>query len=171
MATAGSPGSGQKIESNTPLHGGLQLSKITKKKKNHVPYNMRCWKCCPPSSTDIWHLFRKCAFTCINPVSEIQPISRLILAFSSSNVWGFATCIYGGTWKITCKLCNEPLDIRIIESKYQAWNWLYFGNWINACKCTFPEKMPEICGWRRTTFPTSPVIGYVIIFLFNFTQL
>ena len=26
------------------LHGSLQLSKITKK-NNHVPYNVRCWKC------------------------------------------------------------------------------------------------------------------------------
>ena len=31
--------------------------------------------------------FRKCAFTRINSVSEIQSISRLILAFNSSNVW------------------------------------------------------------------------------------
>ena len=31
-----------KLEAIPPLHGGLQLSKITKK-NNHVPYNMRCW--------------------------------------------------------------------------------------------------------------------------------
>ena len=69
-----------------PLHGSLQLSKITKK-NNHVPYNMRCWER-PSSSTHFWHLFRKCAFTCINLISEIQSISSLIPAFNSFNVWG-----------------------------------------------------------------------------------
>ena len=44
------------------LHSGLQLSKITKKNDN-IPYNMRCWKCCPPSYTHFCHHFRKCAFT------------------------------------------------------------------------------------------------------------
>ena len=78
-----------------------------------------------------------------------------------------------------------------IESKHQAWNWLYFGNWINPCKYTFPREMPEMCGWInwinpckwtfpkkmpemcgwRTAFPTSHVIRYVIVFLCNFTQL
>ena len=72
-----------------PLHRGLQLSKITKKNNHVVPYNMRCWKCCPPSSTHFWHLFRKCAFTRINSISEIQSISCLILAFNSSNMWKF----------------------------------------------------------------------------------
>ena len=70
-----------------PLHVGSQLSKFTKK-NNHVPYNMK-WKCCPPSSIQFWHLFRKCAFTRINSISEKQSISRLILAFNSSHVWGF----------------------------------------------------------------------------------
>ena len=77
-----------KLKATPPWHGGLQLSKITKK-NNHVPYNMRCWKCCPPSSTHFWHLFRKRAFTCIKSSSEIESISRLILTFNSSNVWGF----------------------------------------------------------------------------------
>ena len=55
--------------------------------------------------------------------------------------------------------------IRRIEIKYHMWNWLYFRNWINPCKCIFPKKMPpEMYGWRRTTFPTSPVIRYAIIF-------
>ena len=72
-----------------PLHGILQLSKITKK-NNRLPYDMRCWKCSPPSSTHFWHLFfRKCEFTRFNSISKTQPISRLILAFSSSNLWGF----------------------------------------------------------------------------------
>ena len=62
--------------------------KLQREIKNHAPYNMRCWKCCPPSSTHFWHLFRKCAFTWINWISEIQSISCLILAFNSSNVWG-----------------------------------------------------------------------------------
>ena len=69
------------------LHSGLQLNKITKK-NNHVLYNMRCWICFPHSSTHFWHLFRKYALTQINSISEIQSISRLILAFNSSNVWG-----------------------------------------------------------------------------------
>ena len=46
----------------------------------------------------------------------------------------------------------------------------YFENWINPCKCTFHKNVPEMCGWRRTTFPTSLVIRYVIIFAHNFTQ-
>ena len=88
MATTTSPGPSRQIKTNTLLLGGLQLSKITKK-NTHVPYNMRCWKCCPPSSTHFWHLFRKCAFTWVNSISEIQSISCLILAFNSSNAWGF----------------------------------------------------------------------------------
>ena len=80
-----------KLKATPPLHGGLQLSKISKK-NNHVLYNMRCWKC-PPSSTHFWHLFRKCSFTWINSVSEIQSISRLLLNFNSSNVWGIR-CIH-----------------------------------------------------------------------------
>ena len=88
MASTDSPGPGQQIEINTPLHGGLQLRKVTKK-NNHVPYIMGCWKCCPTSSTHFWHLFRKCAFTCIDSISETQSISPLILAFNSSNVWEF----------------------------------------------------------------------------------
>ena len=55
MATAHRAGPGRQIESNTPAVRGLQLSKITKK-NNHVPYNMRCWKCCPPSSIHFRHL-------------------------------------------------------------------------------------------------------------------
>ena len=70
------------------LLGGLQLGKITKQ-YNHVPYNMRSWKCSPTSATHFWHHFRKCVFTQINSVSEIQSISQLILAFNSSNGWGF----------------------------------------------------------------------------------
>ena len=79
----------------------------------------------------------------INSISEIQSISCL---------WVFAIFIYGSTWKIKCM------------------QWLYSGNLINPCKCTYPKKMPEMCGWRRTTFPTSHVIRYVNIFLCNFTQ-
>ena len=43
----------------------------TTKKNNHIPYNMKCWKCCPLSSTHFWYLSRKCEFTCINSSSEI----------------------------------------------------------------------------------------------------
>ena len=123
------------------LHSSLQSSKNTKK-NNQVPYNMRCWKCCPSSSTHFWHLFRKCAFTQIDSISETQSISCLIFAFSSSNVWRFAIFFYGGTWKIKC--VHEPPHIRETESKYQAWIWLCFGRWINASNCTFPKKMPEL---------------------------
>ena len=77
-----------KSKAITPLLGTLQLSKISKK-SNHAPYNMRCWKCCPPSSTHFWHLIRKYAFTRINSVSEIQSKSCLILAFNSYNVQVF----------------------------------------------------------------------------------
>ena len=102
MATADSPGPVWQIKSNTlTAWRPTILSKITKK-NNHEPYNMRCWKCCPPLSTYFWYHFKKCAFTRINSISEIQSISRLILAFNFSNVWGFAICIYGGTWKIKC---------------------------------------------------------------------
>ena len=73
-----------------PLHCGLQLSKITKK-NNHIPYNMRCWICCPPSSS---HFLRKCAFTRITSYSEIESILRLILAFNSSNVWSSQQTFY-----------------------------------------------------------------------------
>ena len=54
-----------KSKAEPPLHVSLQLSKIIKK-NNHVPYNLRCWKCCPPSSKHFWHLFGKCAFTQTN---------------------------------------------------------------------------------------------------------
>ena len=43
-----------KLKAIPPLHGSVQLSKITNK-NNPVPYNMRCWKC-PPSSTHFWQL-------------------------------------------------------------------------------------------------------------------
>ena len=137
------------------LHDGLQLSKITKK-NNHVPYNMRYWKY-PLSSIHFWHLFRKCVFTRINSISEMLSISRLILAFNSSNVWGFIT--YTLYFKVPpqIKIANPYTLEELKASTYQAWNWLYFGNSINPCKCTFPKKIPEMCGWRRTTFPTSHV--------------
>ena len=37
------------------------------------------------------------------------------------------------------KNCKPP-HIRRTESKYQAWNWVYFRNLINPCKCTFHWK-------------------------------
>ena len=68
-----------------PLHGGLQLSKIAKK-NNHVPYNMRCWKCCLPSSTHFWHLVRKSAFTRISNTVNFTPDTCLQFFCC---VWGF----------------------------------------------------------------------------------
>ena len=144
MPTIDSQGPGRQIESNTPLHDILQLSKITKK-NNHVPYNMRCWRLCPPSATYFWHLFRKCTFTQINSISDIQSISRLILAFNSPYmcVWGGGCDFYlGGTWKIKCM--QRTPHIRKIESGYQAWNGPYFGTWINPCKCTFLKRCQKM---------------------------
>ena len=120
---------------------------------------MRCWKCCPASSIHFWHLFRKYAFTQINSISEIQSISRLILSFNCCNAWGLVTCTF--FFRCSIDKNRKSPHIRRIESK---WNWLYFVNRINPCKCRFPKKMPEMCGWRRTTFPTSHVIRFVIIF-------
>ena len=77
-----------KSKAISSLHGSLQLSKITKE-SNHIPYNIRCWKCCPPSSTHFWLLFSNSAFTWINSISKIQSISRLVIAFNFFNVWGF----------------------------------------------------------------------------------
>ena len=139
---------------------GWQLGKITKK-NNHIPYNVRYWKC-PPSSIHFWHLFRKCAFTWINSISEIQSISCLILAFYSSNVWGFVA--YTLFFQCPIDKNRKSPHIRRTESKYQEWNW------INPRKFIFPKKLPKMCGWR-TTFSTSYVIRYVIIFLCHFTQL
>ena len=51
---------------------------------------MRCWKFCSPSYTHFWHLFRKCAFTRINSISEIRTVNFTPLTFNSSNVWGFS---------------------------------------------------------------------------------
>ena len=46
-----------KLKAIPPLHGSLQLSKITKK-NNHLSYNVRYWKCCPLLPTHFWNLFR-----------------------------------------------------------------------------------------------------------------
>ena len=92
-----------------------------------VPYNMRCWKCCPPSSTHFWRLFRKYAFTQINSISQIQSISCLILAFNSSNVWGFEIFIYGGTWKIKC--------MQWTPTHYKNWKW------VSGMKLTVFQKL------------------------------
>ena len=127
---------------------------------------------CPPPSTHFWHLLRKYTFTRINSICEMQSISRLILASNSFKVWRFAIFIYGDTWKIKCMQLTPTYWIT--KSKYQAWNWLYFGILINPCTCIFPKRMLEMCGWRRTTFPTSHVIRNVIIFfviLLNCRQL
>ena len=99
-------------------------------------------------SKHFWHLFRKCAFTRINSICEIQSISRLILAFNSFNLWGFEIFIYWGHLKNKVYATNPHTLYR--NWKYQAWNWLFFRNLINPCKCTFPKKMLEMCGWRRT---------------------
>ena len=58
--------------------------------------------------------------------------------------------ICGGSLQ-TLYFSSAPIDKitnpHTLEIKYQAWNWLYFGNWNNPCKCIFPKKMPEMCGW------------------------
>ena len=151
MATVDSPDPGRQIESNTPLHGGLQMSKITKK-NNHRPYNTRCSKCSPPS-TYFWHLFRKYAFTLNNSVSEIQSNSRLILTLNSTIVWGFV--VFSLFFKCPIYKNRKPPHVRRIESKYQA------RNWINMCKCTFLKKIPEMCGWRVQRFQYLMLCGTV----------
>ena len=68
-----------------PLQSSLQFITL-QKKNNHLPYNMRCWKCCPLSSTRFWYLFRKCVRTWINSSSEIHPILYLKVTFNSCNM-------------------------------------------------------------------------------------
>ena len=43
-----------------------------KLQRNIIAYLMRCWKCCPPSATQFWHVFRKCSCTLIISISEIS---------------------------------------------------------------------------------------------------
>ena len=92
-----------------------------------------------------------------------------ILSFNSSNVWGVCNFYLWGHLKNKVYATN-PYTLEEMKASIRH-EIDYFGNWINLCKCTFPKQMPEMCGWRRTTFPTSHVIRYVIIFLCNFTQL
>ena len=95
----------------------LQLSKIATK-NNHVPYNMRCWKCCHHSSAYFCHLFRKCAFTWINSISEIQSISCLIPAYNSSKMWVFIAYIL--FFKCPIDKNRKSPHIRRIKNIYQA---------------------------------------------------
>ena len=154
-----------KLKEVHPLHGGLQLSKITKK-NNHIPYNMRCWKCCPPSSTHFWHLFRKCAFTCINSISGIKSISFTTKRGLGRFFWGFLP------FSPTTNFIPPPHSshpFRFISSALvmvqQAWS---AGTHVNVHLLKRSQKK---CGWRSTTFPISHVLRCVIIFLCNFIQL
>ena len=149
-----------------PLHGGLQLSKITKK-NSHIPYNIR-WKCFPPSFKHFWHILGN-----VHLHGLIQ-----FHKYSQFHAWYLLSIllICGGSLH-TLYFSSAPIDknrkpthIRRIGSKYQALNWPYFGNRIIRWECTFPKKMPEMYRWRRTTFPTAHVIRYVIIFLCNFSR-
>ena len=126
MATADSPDASWQIESNTPLHGGLRLSKITKR-NNHVPYNMRC---CSPSSIHFWHLLGN-----VNLLGLIK-----FPNYSHFHAWYLLSILLmcGGSLH-TLYFSSAPIDKNrkhphIRTEKYQAWNWLYFGKWINPCK-------------------------------------
>ena len=86
-----------------------------------------CWKCCPPSSTHFWHLFRKCAFTWIKSISEIQSISRLILVFNSSNVWGVFDFYLWGHLKNKVYAMN-PHTLEELKASIRC-EIHYFGNY------------------------------------------
>ena len=102
---------------------------------------MRCYKCFPPSSTHFWHHFRKCVFIRINSCSEKESISRLIHAFNSPNVCGFVAY----TLFFKCLLHKNHNPPPTLENWKQVsgvkLTSLYFGRWINACKCTFSKKI------------------------------
>ena len=99
--------------------------------------------------------FRICAFKRINSSSSQFHVWYLLSIFLMCGA--LLRTLYFSSTPIDKNL--KPLHIRRIESNYRAWNSLYFGRWIIACKCTFPKKMPEMCGWRRTTVLTSHVIS------------
>ena len=121
-----------KSKAITPVHGSLQLSKISKK-NNHIPYNMRCWKCCPPSGIFLGnvHLHGLIQFPKYSQFHAWYLLSILLMHGGSLHTLHFSSAPIDKNRK-------PPTHIRRIESKYQAWNWLYFRNWINPCKCTFP---------------------------------
>ena len=142
------------------LHGGLQLSKITKKNKWDVenlfllhPHISGIFK--EMYIYTDWFNFRK------NSQFDARYLLSILLMCASLRF------LFMGELKKS--ICNEPPPhIKRIENKYLVWNWHYFGNLINPCKCTYPKKIPEMCGWRWPIFPTSQVRRYVI-FLCNFT--
>ena len=76
------------------------------------------------------------------------------------------------TYLITWDIGNVVLHsyIRRIESKYQAWNWLYFRNWINPCECSFPNKMTELVWMKEENISHYKVLDYFSLYC-NFTQL
>ena len=100
------------------------------------------------------------------------------LKYSQFHVWYLLSiilmcgCLWflsmGCTWKIKCMqwtLTHEKNWKQVSGKKLTVFRKL------NPCKYTFPEKMSKMWGSRRTIFPTSHVIRYMIIFLCNFTQL
>ena len=113
------------------------MSKITKK-NNHVPYNMRCWKCCPPSSKHCWHLFGICEYTRINSISEMHSILRLTFALNSSNV---RICDFYLWGHLKNKVyATNPHTLEELKESIRCEIDCISGNSINSCKCTFPKK-------------------------------
>ena len=118
---------------------------------------MRCWECCPDSSTDFCHLFRTCTFTRINSISEI--------GYSQFHCWYlFSILLMCGGWlqvlpyiKIANPHTLEELKASI-RSEIDCISEIKLGP-------TFPKKMVEICSWRSTAFPTSHLQGTRLFFL------
>ena len=117
MATDDSTVLADKSKAIPPLHGGLQLSKITKK-NDHVPYNMRCWKCCPSSSTHFWHLLQEMCIYTQNSISEIQSNSGLKLV-SILLMCGFR-CIHNIFLSISIDKNRRTPHIRIIKTSIRG---------------------------------------------------
>ena len=68
---------------------------------------------------------------------------------------------------------QETLHIKRTQRMYQERNKLNYGR-TSGCAQSFPVMMPKMCGCRRTTFSTSPVMrlfhAYFIIFIVMHTQ-
>ena len=138
MTTAGIPGPGQEIESNPLLHCGLQY--WVKLQRKIIIY-LLTWDVgnvvlLHPHISGIFlgnvHLHELIQFPNYSQFHALY-LSSILLMYGGS----LHTLYFSGA-PIDKNL--KPSHIRRTESKYQAWNWLYFGNLINPCKCTFPKR-------------------------------
>ena len=115
MATGGQSPS-QKVEGGVPAAWRPAVEWNCKVKRGHVLCSIRCWKCCTPSSIHSWHLFGKCTFTHTGSASEIESVSRLILAFNSSNLREFVA--YALFFKCPIDQNHKPHTLQ--ELRYQV---------------------------------------------------